>query len=238
VYPFVGEYVVVLEAIWGPHKKTDRMIVLVSAPDVSIARTKSGTDGFVEITNHTGREIDLSHWALSTPSMGKAFVFPDNTILLPRKSAIFPNEMTQLKDHGVITLLSPSGAVLYQHGELPPTTTPIPGVVKGATTLKPTSPVSPPKQTDPIPPSMIEKTIEDSELVATTAAATILWERSGGVATQPRFFSENMKWFFGLAGILLVALAGFIIARSRDDEASIANEYAIIEDIIEGEIKE
>jgi hypothetical protein len=85
---------------------------------------------------------------------------------------------------------------------------------------------------------MTEKIIEDSELTASTAAATILWERGGGVPQRTRIFSENMKWFFGLAGILLVALAGFMIARSRDDEASIANEYAIIEDIIEGEIKE
>lgn len=237
-YAFAGEYVVVLEAVWGPHKKTDRMIVVVSQPDISITRAKSGADGFVEVANHTNREIDLSGWALRASTTQKSFLFPDNTILLPRKSAVFSNEMTQIYDEGAISLLSPSGAVVYQHGEPSSVTLHAVGTVKGAATLKSTSPVSPPKQTDPNRLTAREKATEDSQLMASTAAATILWERSGEVPLQTQIFSRGMKWFYALAGILLVALAGFIIARSRDDEASIANEYAIIEDIIEGEIKE
>jgi hypothetical protein len=164
------------------------------------------------------------------------FIFSENTILLPKKSVTFPNSRTQLLNTDLITLLSPSGGEVYQYGK--PTPLPTSGIVKGATTLKPTSPASLGRQTNPTLSTATEKTIEDSELTATTAAATILWERSGGVPDHTRFFSENTKWVFGLLGILLVALAGFIIARSHDDEASIANEYAIIEDIIEGEIKE
>ena len=244
VYPFAGEYVVVLEVVWGPHKKTDRMIVAVSQPDVTIARAKSGQDGFVEIANHTNREIDLARWSLRTHTTGKSFIFSENTILLPRKSVIFPNSMSQLFDTDVITLHSPSGGEVYRHGEIAPA--PTTELVKGSTTRKPENSGSLPtaKQTlassanTASTRSSASSTAPDSPSAAASLASTILWERGGGVHDQTRMFSENMKWFFGLAGILLVALAGFIIARSRDDEASIANEYAIIEDIIEGEIKE
>jgi LPXTG-motif cell wall-anchored protein len=61
----------------------------------------------------------------------------------------------------------------------------------------------------------------------------VLWER--GVVPAPGQFSSEMQWFFVFMGFLLVALAGFIIVRSRVDQATIADEYAIIEDIIESE---
>ena len=42
-----------------------------------------------------------------------------------------------------------------------------------------------------------------------------------------------MRWFFVFFGMLLLGVAGVLLLRSRIDEPSPADEYAIISDIIE-----
>jgi hypothetical protein len=46
------------------------------------------------------------------------------------------------------------------------------------------------------------------------------------------------RWFFVFSGFLLLVLAAVILARSHVDRPTPADEYAIIEDIIEGEDEE
>ena len=154
--------------------------------------------------------------------------------------------MTHLEGDGAITLLNPSGVRVYQYEELPVAISSAAGIVKGAATLKPANSASPKvlKRVNIVPQDIAGESsekgnvVESSPSATSSAAATILWDRGGEMQGEGQFSSENLKWFFALAGLLLIALAGSIIARSRVDEAAISNEYAIIEDIIEGEIKE
>jgi PKD repeat protein len=248
VYRFSGEYTVTLEAFYGSLKNSDRITVAVSDPDAVITRVATGTAGFIEISNPSGREIDLAGWSLVMPmsaaTSGKKFFFAQNTILLSGKSVRFPNMVTQLgSTAGVIQLRTPTGTLVHTYGDARPTL-PAVGAVAGAMTIKQpeeifTSPkISQGVSMSPSPKSLAfadTQRIVSGEAMpsASGAAATVLWER--GAVPAPGQFSSEMRWFFVFMGFLLVALAGFIIVRSRVDQATIADEYAIIEDIIESE---
>jgi hypothetical protein len=245
VYRFAGEYTVTLEAFYGSLKNSDRITVVVSDPDAVITRVASGTAGFIEISNPAGREIDLAGWWLVMPmsvaTSGAKFFFAPNTILLSGKSVRFPNMVTQLGNTtGVIQLRTPTGTLVHAYGN----TLPVVGAVAGAMTIKqPEEIFTSPKisQEINIPPSPKLFAVVDTQRIASgeampsasSTAATVLWER--GVVPAPGQFSSEMQWFFVFMGFLLIALAGFIIVRSRVDQATIADEYAIIEDIIESE---
>lgn len=69
------------------------------------------------------------------------------------------------------------------------------------------------------------------------AIARVLWERGESQEATPVTSgapSEAITWFLLFTGITASAFAGFIIARSQRRETAPADEYAIIEDIIEG----
>ncbi|OGZ07616.1 MAG: hypothetical protein A3D65_03725 [Candidatus Lloydbacteria bacterium RIFCSPHIGHO2_02_FULL_50_13] len=69
------------------------------------------------------------------------------------------------------------------------------------------------------------------------AGAKVLWEsvesQEATAAISGHALSETTTWLFLFTGIISCALAGFIIVRSPKRETVPADEYAIIEDIIE-----
>ncbi|MDO8521051.1 MAG: hypothetical protein Q7S52_02965 [bacterium] len=80
-----------------------------------------------------------------------------------------------------------------------------------------------------------ERAVADDS--AHTANAKVLWENSSeqSATAYPSYrLSGGMTAFFLFTGVLSCALAGFMIVRSQKRELRPADEYAIIEDIIEG----
>jgi hypothetical protein len=246
VYHFSGEYTVTLEAIYGSLKNSDRISVVAADPDVVITRVSTGTNGYIELSDRSGREIDLSGWSLAIPAgaaSGTKFFFAPNTILLSGKSVRFPNTVTQLGGiNSHLELRTPNGALVYEYENMPEIT--VAGVVAGAmitnrdgdapAPVARSSDRTAPQRVSPFAAADKEKFTEREVFPSSSeTAATVLWERSS--APDSGQFSSMMRWFFAFMGFLLVALAGFIIMRSRVDEATIADEYAIIEDIIESE---
>lgn len=240
-YSFSGEYTVTLEVSYGSLKNSERIVVVVTDPDVVITRMATGTDGFIELSNRTGREVDLSGWSLRKPMTDIKFFFNPNTILLSGKSIRFPNAVTKFGGtKGAIELRTPSGILAHEFAPLPQSS----GTVLGATVIKQSGAVArggTPVVTRTVLAAPTTNAVTEEKSGqrvimqgASGTAAAVLWEREG-VPVSGQLSSE-MKWFFIFMGLLLVLLAGFIIARSRVDEATIANEYAIIEDIIEGDV--
>ncbi|MEK7118063.1 MAG: hypothetical protein AAB869_00450, partial [Patescibacteria group bacterium] len=67
------------------------------------------------------------------------------------------------------------------------------------------------------------------------ATKMVLWKGNEANAVISGFLTDrNAEWFFLGIGIALSVLAGFIIVRSGRTEVSSADEYAIVDDIIEG----
>jgi hypothetical protein len=233
VYDFAGEYVVTLEVFWSKYHERDRLSVVVIAPEVSIAEVVSGVDGFVRLSNSSSREIDISGWVLRN-SLSMSFVFPPNSVILAKKSFTLSNKLSGLV--GVassLTLQFPDGRESGAWGEVktPPshaTQTPREGVVAGAHDLRPA-----PKSSSVAPTAQLPLASTSSSV-----AATVLWEKTGDTTLSAGVFSGHgmlaERWMFGIFGSILVLIAGYMIARSRGGEPTVEDEYAIIEDIIEG----
>ena len=244
-YRFPGEYIVTLTAVWGSLVNADRLTVFVTSPDVAIARLASGSDGFIELANHSGREIDLSGWSLRASSSASMFMFSANTVIPSGRSVMFANEITKLSATGTIELVRPNGTRAYVYGEDPKPAT---GIVKGAMTSNTTEPaasVAPSHREQSVTENVfaakdVRKAAREAVLIAASdTAATVLWERGGGAPLIAQSASANtMKWFFALTGLMLIAIAGYMLLRKRTGEMMIGNEYTIVEDIIEREIKE
>ncbi len=118
----------------------------------------------------------------------------------------------------------------------------------------PKAPTAPPTPTFPSPVLVTQKTISDSKgsnthsnstttssyKIATTTdgndgtqGAIILWSGATDVRQQDQATKER-SWLLAGLGILLTGAAGIILLNSHAAEPTEADEYEIIEDIIEG----
>jgi len=239
VYTFPGEYVVTLEVFHANYRNSDRMMLTVIAPEMSVSRVSPGTSGFIELKNVSAQELDCSGWSVATSEGGTSFVLPSNTIILPSKVLLLPNAVTKLSptDTQGVLMRFPSGAlavgsvavspeVVKKEASLPvlPRAT---SIDSRKTSVKATPLVATPVLESPTMKVVSEQT-ESAGLVK-EASAAVLWG-GGNEKTGTR---DGMTWLYG--GIaLLLSIAILLIVRSHASIPTEAEEYAIIEDIIEG----
>ncbi len=93
---YEGEYTVALEYYQNYYSENpdafDKIIIKVVSTDVSISKVGNEKDFFVEISNNTNYDADISKWILF--SKEKSFTFPKNTILQPKKKIILSSKIT------------------------------------------------------------------------------------------------------------------------------------------------
>lgn len=114
LYKQTGEYVVSLEVSSGFFSNTARTKVKVIPADLKIISVKSGSDGFVKIKNGNSEELDISFWQIS--SLGKNFIIPRNTFILPKSELSLSAEAigTEIIPED-IKLLYPNGDIAFSY---------------------------------------------------------------------------------------------------------------------------
>jgi|GEM_PF-778019 len=242
VYEFPGEYVVTLEVFWSTYRRTDRLSVIAVMPDVVISKIVAGDNGYIELLNRANREIDLSEWTITTSSGSVAFAFPPNSIILPKKTFLLANHLSHFRDIETdLSLHFPDGKIIFTMA----TATPQSAEVNAGqhTTVTSAASLVPLSHTKTYEGESVSK-INDIQKVsspngATNTAETVLWKKNpaelgASLASRGYEIDGGSKWLLVLLGIILLILAGFIIAQSHRGDVTIADEYAIIEDIIEG----
>ena len=78
-YYHPGEYIVSLDVSSGEYSASDRILVKVIPNKITISELRPGVESFIELTNGSGKEINLSYWKFSCE--GKTFTFADNTFI-------------------------------------------------------------------------------------------------------------------------------------------------------------
>ena len=95
---YEGEYSVVLEYYSNYYSSesdaSDRIIIKVVPADIVISKVGDEKDFFVEITNNTNYNADISGWFLMSDK--SKFIFPQNTILNSKKKMILSPKVTNL----------------------------------------------------------------------------------------------------------------------------------------------
>ena len=117
-YLYPGEYIAVLEVSSGYFSGSDRLKVSVVKPEIVVSKIGDVTDYFIEITNNSKNELDLSGWILK--SQKEQFFIPQNTIITPQGKITFSSLTTRLsfKQNDKPSLLYPSGATAATFGDL------------------------------------------------------------------------------------------------------------------------
>lgn len=119
-YAYEGEYVVSLEYYRREASKvpdaTAKITVKVVPMSVSISRVGNAQDFFVELSNNTSYDVDISGWNLS--SANKNFVLPRNSTLLSKKKIILSPKVTNFSsaDRNSLKLMTPKSELVASYG--------------------------------------------------------------------------------------------------------------------------
>lgn len=132
-YFYPGDYLVSLDYYSTYYQNysdaSDQITIKIIPADISISKVGDEKDFFVELSNNTDYDANISNWVLA--SEGKSFTIPRNTILLPNKKIIISPKITgfSIADQDTLKLMTSEGEVAFdyskiQQGEPLPKTTP------------------------------------------------------------------------------------------------------------------
>ena len=119
IYFYSGEYSVSLEYSTNIYSNTPdavaEMVIKVVPMTVSISRVGDATDFFIELSNNTDYEIDISKWILS--SLSKTFVLPRNTIILAKGKMMLSPQITHFtfEDAKNLKLSTGTGQLVFNY---------------------------------------------------------------------------------------------------------------------------
>ncbi len=120
VYFYPGEYTISLEYYLNKGSNLpdaiDRFAIKIIPMDVFISKVGDTNDFFVELTNNSSSEIDLSNWILLSGT--KYFILPKNTFIMPKKQMRVSSKLTGfiLNDKEKLKLVTPLNEIAYNYG--------------------------------------------------------------------------------------------------------------------------
>ncbi|KKP89392.1 hypothetical protein A2456_00735 [Candidatus Nomurabacteria bacterium RIFOXYC2_FULL_36_19] len=119
-YFYGGEYDVTLEYYQNYYgdvpDASDKMIVKVVEASIFISRVGEEKDFFIELSNNTNYDADISNWILS--SNGKSFTIPRNTTIGAKRKMIISPKITgfSILDRDTLKLLTSQWETVFDYG--------------------------------------------------------------------------------------------------------------------------
>ena len=91
----------------------DKVTIRVIIPDILISNVGDGKDFFIELTNNTNDDADISQWILISDRIN--FTFPKNTILGAKKKMLISPTLSRfdIEDKNSLKLMTPQREVVY-----------------------------------------------------------------------------------------------------------------------------
>lgn len=117
-YSYPGDYVMSLEYYMNSYGYTpdasDQMTIRVTGSNIVISSVGDDRDFFVELTNNTDYDADISGWILSGSSGN--FTFPRNTILGSKRKLIISSRLTHftILDKNSLKLMNAQWQVVFE----------------------------------------------------------------------------------------------------------------------------
>lgn len=107
IYSYPGDYVLALSYYSNPYAEipeaTDRIIVKILQPEIFISSVGSGVDTYVELTNNSSYELDLSNWSIK--SYLHSFGIPKGTTILQNSKIKISPKLTDFKEEDLKYLM-------------------------------------------------------------------------------------------------------------------------------------
>jgi len=94
---------------------SDKVVIKVVSGDISISRVGDDKDFFVELSNNTDYDADISKWILTSNT--KSFVLPKNTVMQTEKKLILSPRVTNFSiiDKNSLRLMDAQGGVVFDY---------------------------------------------------------------------------------------------------------------------------
>lgn len=123
IYYYTGEYVVTLDCFKSYSKEepeaTDKIVLKIISSDISISRVGEEKDFFLEITNDTSYDADISSWFITGES--KKFIFPKNTIIKSKNKITLSPKITGFSfvDKNFLKLFNSQNEMIFNLAPVP-----------------------------------------------------------------------------------------------------------------------
>ncbi len=213
-YFYPGEYTVFL-SLPAFFTTSPRVRVRVIEPSLSLSVEEYRGRSVIVIENRMREDLDLSGWRLSLE--GKTFTFPA-TIIGAQKRGAFPPEVTLL--HATKELLP---ELFFPNGVRVPLVSPVPQNTSSSTFTI----ISEPVHNNTKSVMVVQKV---TSVVPTQQARLV--DAIEDVTPQTDYTLERHNegmwmWYVGIFFLVSLALAGFLLVRSKK---TLADEFEIIEE--------
>ena len=232
-YSYPGEYIVVLDIASGKFSASDRARVRVIPASISISAVGVGTNPFIELSNTSQTELDISWWRLSAGE--HYFTIPKNTFIPPESPIRFVASVTGLPSTSGsdVALLYPNGELAYRYGTEAIDASPVAkSVEERVSTQSASLPVvsaSYPQATKENGSARAEQELGSYEEASDTPLALTAGALMPLEATQE---SSLTKWLLALFGVTFTGVAGVIFIRRKEETTEgliSANEITILD---------
>ena len=125
IFYYPGNYVVSLDYYQNNYESdiapdaTSQINIKIIGADISISNVGDQKDFFVELTNNTDYNADISGWILA--SAQKSFTFPKNTIILSKQKLVLSPKITNfsIDDKNTLKLLDSDGNTVFYYINVP-----------------------------------------------------------------------------------------------------------------------
>ncbi len=120
-YMYQGDYPLSVEYYANDYSTipdaVGKMTVKVVSMNVSISKVGDASDFFIELSNNTDYEVDISKWILSS-ALQKNFILPKNTVILAKKKMRLSSLITHftLPDAKGLKLSTGEGQLVFDYG--------------------------------------------------------------------------------------------------------------------------
>jgi hypothetical protein len=118
-YFYPGDYSVVLEHypnfFADVPDATEKLVIKVIVPKVSISSVGDEKDFFVELFNNSNYAVDLSNWFLLSGQ--KSFLIPHGTMLEANRKMIIPSQISHFsfEDKNNLKLINSEGSMIFDY---------------------------------------------------------------------------------------------------------------------------
>jgi len=128
-YFYPGDYIVTAEYYNNSYSDipdvTAKVVIDTVPNDITISKVGDDQDFFIELSNNTVYDADLSDWILA--SGAKSFTLPQNTIIQAKKTLMLSSKITSFSvaDENTLKLMTPQNELVFDYAaSIAPTTTP------------------------------------------------------------------------------------------------------------------
>lgn len=220
-YFYPGDYEVVFEyypdSFADVPDATAEITIKVVEPKVLISAVGDKDDFFIEISNETGHNADISNWVLLSDY--KIFTLPKNTILASGKKTAIPPKVSNfsIEDKSSLKLLTPQREIVFDYA-LP----------LAAITQPPKSPLSGghPKSSSP-DKGRLGGVIDETSLSENLPALV-----SGSAALDKDSESFFASWIVFVIGLVFVGVSAFAVYYIRQKRviAEAGGDFEILDE--------